>query len=86
MRLSISLRSKNLWLVVVFMSLIGSPAVAKGGAMNEKQAPATASPYPKVAIASIWQNPAAWEGRKIFLEVKLGRWRPHPSITKSDQP
>jgi hypothetical protein len=87
MRRSISLRSKNLWLVVVFLSLIGSPAVAKGGAVNEKQAPATARPYPKVAIGSIWQNPGAWEGRKIFLEAKFLGWKGgarHPGITRSD--
>jgi hypothetical protein len=63
-------------------------AAAKGGAVAEKEAPQAAGRgYPKVAIASIWQNPGAWEGRKIFLEVKFLGWKGgarHPGITKSD--
>jgi hypothetical protein len=82
---------KNLWLAVVFITLIGFPMAAKGGAVTEpggKKAPAAAPhAYPKVAIASIWQNPAAWEGRKIYLEAKFLGWQggaKHPGITKSD--
>jgi hypothetical protein len=90
MRCPGSPRSRNLWFALIFLSLMSFPAAAaaKGGAVAEKEAPqAAGGGYPKVAIASIWQNPAAWEGRKIFLEVKFLGWKggaPHPGITKSD--
>jgi hypothetical protein len=81
-------RYRSLVMISIILAIL--LAGTREGVVNEGggKKPLTGIPeYQQVDIASIWQNPPAWEGRKIFLEGTYLGWKGrvrHPGITRSD--